>query len=220
MIGEIYEGMTVRSTDGAKLGKIEKIGDGTFTIEKGLLSKERHEARFTDVREIRGDDAIVDLGGASWADEETGARATAGAGMEARRGEGELRVPLAEEQMEVSRTDREAGKVRVTKEVRTEEKTLKVPVRHEEVRVERVAGEGRAATGEAFEEKSYTIPIHEEEIEVRKRPVVREEVRVATGSVEEERRITEPLRREEARVETEGEIRRGAPRGSPPKDRH
>jgi uncharacterized protein (TIGR02271 family) len=107
----------------------------------------------------------------------------------------------------------------VTKEVRTEEKTLKVPVRHEEVYVERVAADGRAATGEAFEDKSYTIPVHEEEIEVRKRPVVREEVRVATGAVEEERQITEPLRREEARVETEGEIR-GAPRGAPPKDRY
>ncbi|WP_373045293.1 YsnF/AvaK domain-containing protein [Vulgatibacter sp.] len=207
MIGEIYEGMTVRSFDGTKLGKIERIGDGTFTIEKGLLSKERHEAKFTDVKEIRGDEAIVDLTGGAFAGKES-----RGAAMGTR--EGELRVPLAEERLEVGKTEREAGQVRVTKHVEVEEKQIKVPVRHEEVRVERVATEGRPAAGTAFQEESYSIPVHEEEIEVRKRPVVREEVRVAATSVEEEREISEPLRHERAEVETEGEIR-GSPRGEP-----
>lgn len=228
MIGEIYEGMKVRSQDGTKLGKIDKIGDGFFVIEKGLISKERHEVKFSDIREIKDDEAIVDLTGAAAApsmpisgrETETREARTSGRMAEARTGRtggtrgGEIRVPLAEEELEVAKTVHEAGRVRVTKHVEVEEREIRVPVMHEEVRVERVAGSGEPATGEAFEERSFTIPVREEEVEIRKRPVVREEVRVATSAYDDEREIHEPLRREVAEVETEGEIR-----GAPGRDR-
>ncbi|WP_275976830.1 hypothetical protein [Polyangium aurulentum] len=35
-MGQIYEGMEVRSADGEKLGKIVAVGDGTFEVEKGF----------------------------------------------------------------------------------------------------------------------------------------------------------------------------------------
>lgn len=219
MIGEIYEGMKVRSPDGTKLGKIEKIGDGYFTIEKGMLSKERHDVRFTDIKSIENDEAIVELReeGAAIPSAETTREAAPSreAAVSRPAGVGEIRVPLAEEELEVAKTVHEAGRVRVTKHVEVEERDIKVPVMHEEVQVERVASPSREpATGEAFEDRTFTIPVREEEIEIRKRPVVREEVRVATRAYEDEREFHEPVRREVADVETEGEIR-----GAPGRDR-
>lgn len=224
MIGEIYEGMKVRALDGTKLGKIEKIGDGFFTIEKGLFSKERHELKFGDVREIRDDEAIV-----AWAgDVETAGTVTSSAGsietgrrtfgreQTSARSAGELRVPLAEEELEVGKTVHEAGRVRVTKHVEVEDRQITVPVMHEEVEVERVPASGASAPAweDAFKEMSFTIPVREEEIEIRKRPVIREEVRVATSAYDEEESIREPLRKEVAEVETEGEVRRAPGRDS------
>lgn len=223
MIGEIYEGMKVRSPDGTKLGKIDKIGDGFFVIEKGLISKERHEVRFSDIKAIENDEAVVDLSGEGYvAGAGTGTETRGEARREARtearaggRSAGEIRVPLAEEELEVAKTVHEAGRVRVTKHVEVEERDIRVPVMHEEVQVERVASASREpATGEAFEDRTFTIPVREEEIEIRKRPVVREEVRVATRAYEDEREFHEPVRREVADVESEGEIR-----GAPGRDR-
>lgn len=214
MIGEIYEGMKVRSPDGTKLGKIDQIGDGYFVIEKGLLSRERHEVPFSAIQAIEKDEAIVELRNLGVAAPPTREPAPATAAATPRQ-PGEIRVPLAEEKLEVTKTVHEAGRVRVTKHVEVEERDIRVPVMHEEVQVERIASTSREpATGEAFEERTFTIPVREEEIEIRKRPVVREEVRVATRAYEDEREFHEPVRREVANVETEGEIR-----GAPGRDR-
>lgn len=208
---EIYEGMAVRSPEGEKLGKIGKIAADSFTYEKGLLNKERHEARFADILDVTGDGVILAMSSAGYGATEAG---TGGAGFGKSE---EMRVPVVEEELDVSKRVKDTGAVRVTKHVETEERQLKVPIRREEVRVERVAPSGDRAASEASfgAGETISVPIREEEIEIRKRPVVREEVRISKQAFEEEREVSEPLRREVAEVRTEGDV--GPARGEPDK---
>ena len=197
---QIREGMTVYSADGKKLGKVAACGTAEFQVEKGFFFPKDTILAYGDVSEVRGEDVIVTQG-------ETALQSRYGQAEEAattRRAAGSepLRVPLAEEELDVTKREREAGEVRVRKTVETETKRVDVPVRKEQIRVERVAAEPTAdAPARAFKEETISVPVMEEEVEVRKRPVVREEVRVAKDVSEEERRIEEPVRREEAKIE-------------------
>lgn len=114
----------------------------------------------------------------------------------------EVRVPLAEEELEVAKTERQTGEVRVHKDVVTERKQISVPVTREEVQVERVPAHGtEAPSAAAFKDETVSVPVREEEVEIRKRPVVKEEVRVGRTRRQEERRADAEVRREEARIE-------------------
>jgi uncharacterized protein (TIGR02271 family) len=118
------------------------------------------------------------------------------------RGDEEVRVPLAEEQLEAMKVERQTGEVQVHKDVITEHKQISVPVAREEVHVERVPAQGTQAPGEAtFKDETISVPVREEEVEIRKRPVVKEEVRVGRTRHQEERRADAEVRREEARIE-------------------
>lgn len=202
---KIQPGMTVRSTDGEKLGTVASVGDQEFIIEKGWLFKEDYRARCDRITDIRGDEVIYQRLGEQEASGAPAARATATAAAtppETSAAGEEIRVPLAEEQLVVEKdvTQREAA--RIHKEVVTEEQQVTVPVRHEEVIVEREPlAEPRAAGSEAFREEEIGVTAMEEEARVSKRPVVREEVRVRKQPVVEQRVASEEVRREEAHVE-------------------
>jgi uncharacterized protein (TIGR02271 family) len=114
----------------------------------------------------------------------------------------EVRVPLAEEQVEAQKVERQAGEVRVHKDVVTEHRQISVPVTREDVHVDRVPAEETEAPGEAaFRDQTISVPVREEEVEIRKRPVVKEEIRVGRTRHQEERRADAEVRREEARIE-------------------
>ncbi len=118
------------------------------------------------------------------------------------RGDEEVRVPLAEEQLEATKVERQTGEVRVHKDVVTEHKQVSVPVTREEVHVERVPAQSTQAPGEAaFKDETISVPVREEEVEIRKRPVVKEEVRVGRTRRQEEHRADAEVRHEEARIE-------------------
>ena len=118
------------------------------------------------------------------------------------RDEEELRVQRTEEELEAGTREREAGEVRVRKQVRTEREQVRVPTRHEEVSVERVpVEEGREASEADIGEDEVTMPVVEDEVVVEKRPVVKEEIRVRKDVVEDEEVVEEDVRREEVDVE-------------------
>jgi len=122
-------------------------------------------------------------------------------------GERDVTVPVAREELDVVKREREAGQVRITKEVVTEEQELSVPVRKERVRVERRdVGESRPAMSASFEDETIVVPLREEQVEVEKRARVSEEVVVHKDAVEEQRRVAETVRREQVDVRTEGEV--------------
>lgn len=252
----IAEGMTVRSADGEKVGKVIECAADAFVVEKGLFFPKDYSIRYDAIADIREGEVYLkpglDLGAQGSVEEgrsvtraealpasEQQAAPTAGApasavpppvaqpaaamGAEAR---DELRVPVAAEQLEAEKRERQAGEVRVHKEVVTENREVAVPVTREEVRVERVPVEGRAAPGDAaFQEGTVSVPVREEEVELRKRPVVKEEVRVSRTRRQEERRADADVRREEVRIDEAGDVERsetgdlppGAGIGEPPK---
>ena len=122
-------------------------------------------------------------------------------GREGRHDEDELRVQRTEEELVAGTREREAGEVRVSKQVHTEREQLRVPKRHEEVSVERVPVEGREASKAEIGEDEVTMPVVEEEVVTEKRPVVKEEVRIRKDVVQDEELVEEDVRREEVDIE-------------------
>jgi uncharacterized protein (TIGR02271 family) len=214
---DIREGMTVRSSDGEKLGKVIRCDADQFLIEKGFFFPKDYAARYDEVSTIRDDEVLLAATAESFREgaEYRGAgvreeSSTLGGGASE-----QVRIPIAEEELDVQKHRRKAGEVEVRKQVVTEHKEVSVPVTREEVHVERVPAErGAERSGDArLEGGSVSIPLHEEEVEVRKRPVVREEVRVSKTARQEERRADADVRREEADVERKGDVDRlGEPR--------
>jgi len=114
----------------------------------------------------------------------------------------ELRVQRTEEELAAGTREREAGELRVKKNVRTERESVEVPTRHEEVSVERVPLSGEASEAQ-IGEGEVNVPVTEEEVVVSKRPVVKEEVRIRKDVVEDTQIVEEDVRREEIEVDDE-----------------
>ena len=212
----IREGMTVFSSDGEKLGTVQACGGSTFTIEKGFFFPKDYIARYDEVADVNADeirlsttkDTFVRMreSGTYGYDATTG-RTDSSYDTGSRAASEDIRMPVSEEELDVVKRDRQAGEVRLRKDVVTETKHIEVPVTREEVHVERVpASERREALpgDSAFERDSVSMPIHEEEIEIRKRPVVKEEVRLRKERVTEQRAAEADIRKERVEVEGEG----------------
>jgi len=114
----------------------------------------------------------------------------------------ELKVQRTEEEVAAGTREREAGELRVNKNVRTDRESVEVPTRHEEVSVERVPLSGEASEAQIGEDE-VNVPVTEEEVVVSTRPVVKEEVRIRKDVVENIQIVEEDVRREEIDVEDE-----------------
>ncbi|HLM78567.1 MAG TPA: YsnF/AvaK domain-containing protein [Rubrobacteraceae bacterium] len=123
-----------------------------------------------------------------------------GSSNENLRDEDELRVQRSEEELVAGTREREAGQVKVSKQVHTEREQLRVPKRREEVSVERVPV-NEEGTGAEIGEDEISMPVVEEEVVVDKRPVVKEEIRVRKDVVQDEELVEEDVRREEVDIE-------------------
>ena len=130
--------------------------------------------------------------------------AAAAAGRSGTVPEDEQTLKLREEELRVSKQPVETGEVRIHKEVVTEQKTVDVPVSHEEVYIERRAASGEISDTPIGEGETYRIPVREEQIKVEKQPVEREEVVFGKQTVQENKRVSDTVQREEARIEREG----------------
>jgi uncharacterized protein (TIGR02271 family) len=123
----------------------------------------------------------------------------------------EDRMQLREEELVAKKETVEKGAVQVGKDVVTEQKTLEVPVRREEVTIERTPVNRRPSDLPIDErEDTISVPVHEERIEVEKRPVVYEEVSVGKRQVQATERVSDTVRREEARIEGDVRVTGGA----------
>ncbi len=77
--GDIKEGMTVRSVDGHKLGKVYAVGETEFHIEKGLFFPKDYAVRYAEISALRDGDIILAHGKESlrtFSDEVPGATAS------------------------------------------------------------------------------------------------------------------------------------------------
>jgi uncharacterized protein (TIGR02271 family) len=243
---DIKEGMTVRSIDGEKLGRIFAIQDGEFLIEKGLFFPKDYVCRYSEISDIRdgevillhgkeglhrfsfdGDrDVLAGTGGGAGvgpgavgipAERRTGlgmgadtsgltANASAAGVERPMVGRSEVSVPVHKEELDVIKREKQAGEVRVHKDVVEEEKVMSVPVKRERVRVERRDVQDRPAMRASFQEETVVVPLRAEEVEVQKRAVVDEEVIIRKDAIEEEQRVAETVRHEKVDIRSDGEV--------------
>lgn len=119
----------------------------------------------------------------------------------------EKTMPLREEQLKVDKEDVQTGEVEIGKEVKTEQRDMDIPVRHDEIYVERrPVDENRADASPVNDSEEIRVPIVEEKLEVTKKPVVTDEVVVGKRTVEENEHISETVKKEEPRLNKEGKV--------------
>jgi uncharacterized protein (TIGR02271 family) len=181
----IQEGMQVYGPGDQLIGRVERVhGDG-FDAEG------RHYAR-NAVSRVEHNRIYLQEGGTQQ-----------GRGAQGQRAEGDMRVPVAEERLNVEKRQAELGAVELRKTVTEEEQTVPVELLREEVRVERVdAGDRPVRPGEdLFREGTIRVPVRGEEAVVRKEAVVTGEVVVDKENTTERQEISDTVRKERVEVD-------------------
>lgn len=121
-------------------------------------------------------------------------------------------VELREEELQAQKVKKQAGEVKVRKDVVTEHKTVDVPVTHEEVIIERHDAHGKRPAGQVGKvgkEDEIRIPVMDEEVQVTKTPVVKEEVTIGKRKTTEHRKVDADVKHEELRVDDASKRRKG-----------
>ncbi|GAC1305642.1 MAG: YsnF/AvaK domain-containing protein [Ktedonobacteraceae bacterium] len=123
--------------------------------------------------------------------------------------DGEQKVHLKEEQLLATKERVQAGEVDLHKEVISEQKTINVPVSHEEVFIERQQVNQPIPTNTPISDQSEDIrvPVSAEQVNVEKQTMVYEEVGLGKRAVQENQQVSDTVRHEEARIEREGNVR-------------
>ncbi|MDP9379226.1 MAG: YsnF/AvaK domain-containing protein [Chloroflexota bacterium] len=119
-----------------------------------------------------------------------------------------VRVQLHEEELQAEKVQRQAGEVRVTKDVVEEQQTLEVPVTREQVHIEShaVTDQTAADPSQAFQEGTISVPVTEEEVQVQKQVRVAEELEIEKTAVQETERVADTVRREQLDVQEVGDV--------------
>ena len=116
-------------------------------------------------------------------------------------------LKLREEQLTATKERVQTGEVELHKEVVAEQKTINVPVTHEEVVIERHAVSGEQADPTPIGEgETIRVPVNAEQVNVNKNTAVTGEVTIGKRAVQENKRVNESVQREEVRVEHEGDV--------------
>lgn len=200
-------GATLRDAQGRRLGRVVGTRDGQLLIEQGwlrtrdwvvpLAAVERGATGFV----LRDEAALRE-----WSPTEDATARPDWAGGE------EVEVPLHEEELVAEKRAVVRGHLRLTKRVITEERTIVVQVRREELRLERAPAAAHAAPSEPehggilgapLEEHEGWLPLYEEEVELVRRPKVREWIRISKSLVAEPKSYVSRVRRETADVEAD-----------------
>ncbi|MGM0878036.1 MAG: YsnF/AvaK domain-containing protein [Bacillota bacterium] len=116
------------------------------------------------------------------------------------------KLRLHREELDITKNKVDAGEVILKKEVIEEQKTVNVPVYHEEVVIERRAIDNEPSNSPISDEETIHVPVSEEQVQVSKHTVTTGEVSAYKRDVEETQQIEETLKREEAHVDTTGHV--------------
>jgi uncharacterized protein (TIGR02271 family) len=242
---DIRVGMTAYTTDGEKLGVIERIEEDNLMIERGWFFHKDFVIPYDDIEDVREDQVIVrqrredfeeQRRGESWETEESDLTGRAGE-MGERAGE---RVEEAGERVKES-GERLGERAKEFADYRgREEEEARIPVREEELEAQKRAKESEVGIHKEVrtETQHMEVPVQKEDVVVERTPVdesrpvemgeeafEEEEIRIPVK--EEEVEVTKrPTVREEVRVrketrtETEpvsGEVRKEEVKVSPAK---
>lgn len=114
-------------------------------------------------------------------------------------------VRLHEEKLDINKDRVRTGEVILHKDVIEEQKTIEVPVSHEQVVIERRTFEAEPTNETITDEDSIHIPVSADRVEVDKYTVVTGEVSAHKRDVEETQVVQDVLQKEVADVEVEGD---------------
>ena len=118
------------------------------------------------------------------------------------------RMRLREEQLNVNKQRVQSGEVQLHKQVVEEQKTVNVPVTHEEVYVERRPATDTTADNTPIGQgEEIRVPVSQEQVNVNKNTVVTGEVAVGKRAVQENQQVSDTVRREQAHLEQDGNPR-------------
>src|SRR5918995_1196813 len=225
---DIITGAEVFGADGDKVGTVAAVYPGYIVVEKGFFFPTDYYIPMSAVASANADQVTLTLAkdaalSSGWdaqpTDLETASYDAAmstgvtdidrsfGASAQVATDE-EIRIPVMEEELTATVREREAGAVRIEKDVVTEEQTLEVPVTEERVRVERrvVDRPVTAADAEAFEETVIEVPLRSETVDVQKQARVAEEVVVSKEATQRTERVSDTVRKEEVFVDEDATI--------------
>jgi uncharacterized protein (TIGR02271 family) len=219
----IITGAEVFGADGDKVGTVAAVYPGYIVVEKGFFFPTDYYIPMSAVASANADQVTLTLAkdaalSSGWdaqpTDLETASYDTSmssgvtdvdrgfGASAQVATDE-EIRIPVMEEELTATVREREAGAVRIEKDVVAEEQTLEVPVTEERVRVERrvVDRPVTAADADAFEDTVIEVPLRSETVDVQKQARVAEEVVVSKEATQRTERVSDTVRREEVVVD-------------------
>jgi uncharacterized protein (TIGR02271 family) len=115
-------------------------------------------------------------------------------------------LQLHKEELDITKNNVDAGQVVISKDVVEEQRTIDVPVMHEEVVIKRTSLNNQRSDGSTISQESITIPVSQEQVEVNKYTVATEEISASKRQVEDTQQVQETLRREQAHVDTTGSV--------------
>jgi len=121
-----------------------------------------------------------------------------------RQADDDIRVPVYEEELVAGKQQEQIVDVHLRKEVVTEQESVPVTLRHEEVTVERVPVTGQASQADlqtAFQGQDIDVPVMGEEAVAGKQVREVEEVRLHKQATEEQRQVSDTVRRERVVVD-------------------
>ena len=117
---------------------------------------------------------------------------------------GDVNVPVYEEELVAGKRQEQIGDVRLHKDVVTEQETVPVTLRREEVTVERIPVSGQANQADAknaFKNEDIDVPVMGEEAVVGKQVHETEEVRLHKQGVTEQEQVSDTVRKERVVVD-------------------
>jgi uncharacterized protein (TIGR02271 family) len=200
---QLRRGMQVFSGEGQELGTIENTDSDSITVNG-------QQYEFSSIERVEGN--RVYLTRQVGASTEQGMRGATGREQVA--AQGEVRVPVREERLEVEKRQVELGQVEVHKRVEQEQKTVPVELQREEVHVEQRDVQdrpvGEAELKDAFQEGTIRVPVRGEEAVAHKETVVTGEVVIDRERTTETQQVTDTIRREVVDVDEDYERHRSA----------
>ena len=216
-------GMTVRASDGDKVGTIVEVSPTYIVVEKGFFFPSDHYVPRWAISSVGDDEVFLSVTKdqalnqgweqqpAGWGDptyRQTayGRTGTVERGFAAEdravAGDESLRVPVYEEDIAAVKRDVDRGAVRVEKDVVAEDRVVDVPVTEERVRVTRVEADDPGAVGaDAFAGGVIEVPVRGQEVDVATTARKAGEVVVEKEAETRTERVGGTVRREEVRVE-------------------
>jgi uncharacterized protein (TIGR02271 family) len=182
---------------------------GSYDISNPSSSTTSGTSTGSDMSSSMADRASMDRGTNQSTNQSWGSSSTAGtrsdssmagkSGME----HGKQRMTAYEEQLEVEKRPVDTT-VNIHKDVKTEHKTIDVPVQREELVIERQPASGEH-TGKISGHEEIRVPLHQEEVHVSKEAVAKEDVVIGKRKVSGTERVDETVRKEQIKVDKDDE---------------